>query len=208
VRRDRPTPPPADSDDERERERVLQVEGFDVRVTDAGRLVLAQVDGRVVPVTVEEYRERLAERLVAEAPTLDEFRARWIVPQVRQALLDTLPDGGRSALLVRTLAQLDDCDLYDVLADLAYGQAPLTRDERAAAFGYKHTTWLESLPAATAATIRALAEQFARAGTEGLENPAVFHVPGVRRAGGLAALRALGKPVDVLRETKERMFAA
>ena len=32
-----------------------------------------------------------------------------------------LPDGGRSAELVRTLEGLADCDLYDVLADLAYG---------------------------------------------------------------------------------------
>jgi len=30
----------------------------------------------------------------------------------------------------------------------------------------------------------------------------------VPRAGGLAALKTLGNPADVLRETKERMFAA
>jgi type I restriction enzyme R subunit len=208
VHSDHPTPSSDGEDDEHERERVLQVAGFDVRVTDAGRLVLTQVDGKVVPVTVEEYRARLAERLVAEAPTIDEFRAHWIAPAVRQALLDALPDGGRSATLVRALDHLDDCDLFDVLADLGYGQAPLTRGERAAAFDYKHTTWLASLPPTTAATIRALASQFARAGTDGLENPTVFQVPEVARAGGLAALRALGKPADVLRETKERMFAA
>jgi len=28
------------------------------------------------------------------------------------------------------------------------------------------------------------------------------------QAGGLAALKALGKPAEILRETKERMFAA
>ena len=86
--------------------------------------------------------------------------------------------------------------------------APRTRAERAEAFGYKHAGWLAGLPATTRATLRALAGQFARGGTEGLENAHVFQTPEVVRAGGLAALKALGRPADVLRETKERMFAA
>jgi type I restriction enzyme, R subunit len=36
----------------------------------------------------------------------------------------------------------------------------------------------------------------------------VFRLPEVVRAGGLAALKGLGKPADVLRETKARLFAA
>jgi type I restriction enzyme R subunit len=46
-----PPPPP---------ERTLQVEGFDVRVTDAGQYIVTSVDGQAQLVTVEEYRERLA----------------------------------------------------------------------------------------------------------------------------------------------------
>jgi len=53
-----------------------------------------------------------------------------------------------------------------------------------------------------------MAAQFARTGTDGIENPHIFQTPEVVRAGGLAALKALGKPADVLRETKKRMFAA
>jgi hypothetical protein len=41
-----------------------------------------------------------------------------------------------------------------------------------------------------------------------LENPEVFQTPEVVRAGESTALRAIGKPADVLRERKERMFAA
>jgi type I restriction enzyme, R subunit len=179
-----------------------------VRVTAAGRLIVTQVDGKALPVTVEEYKARLAARLVAEAPTLEAFRRRWVVPAERRALLTHLPDGGRSAELVRALEGLSDCDLYDVLADLAYGLAPKTRAERADAFAYKHAAWLAELPSSTAGTLRALVEQFARGGTDALENGLVFETPEVMRAGGLAALRALGRPADVLRETKERMFAA
>jgi type I restriction enzyme R subunit len=195
-------PPPG------ERERTIEVLGFDVRITDAGRLIVTQVDGKAMPVTLEDYKEQVAARVVAEAPTLDAFRRRWIAPGERRTLLAALPDAGRSAGLVRTLEGLDDCDLYDVLADLAYGLAPKSRAERADAFTYKHAAWLEKLPGSTAATLRALAGQFAQAGTDGLENPHIFQTPEVVRAGGLAALQALGQPAAVLRETKERMFAA
>ena len=189
-------------------EPTIQVEGFDVRVTDAGRYIVTQVDGKAMPVTVEEYKERLAARLVAEAPTLENFRACWIEPPKRREMLGKLPDAGRSALLVQRLEGMNDYDLYDVLAELGYGLAPRTRVERAEAFAYKHDRWLADLPAPTAATLKAMASQFARAGTDGLENPQIFQIPDVRNAGGLDALKVLGKPADILRETKGRMFAA
>jgi len=72
------------------------VEGFDVRVTDAGRYIVTEVDGRAMPVTVEEYKQRLAAKLVVEAPTLEVFRHRWITPPERREMLGRLPDAGRS----------------------------------------------------------------------------------------------------------------
>jgi type I restriction enzyme R subunit len=186
----------------------IQVEGFDVRVSAAGRYIVTMVDGKAVPVTVEEYRERLAARLTEEAPTLDKFRATWVNPTSRRELFGQLPDAGRSPLLVRALADMQDFDLYDVLADLGYGMLPRTRTDRADAFNYKNDKWLGSIPSNAAATVRAIASQFARGGTDGLENPKVFEVPEVAKVGGLNALKSIGKPVDVLRETKERMFAA
>ena len=194
-----PTEPP---------EPTIQVEGFEVRITDAGRYILTEVDGKAMPVTVEEYKERLAARLVAQAPTLEEFRARWIEPPQRRELLNNLPDAGRSAALVQKLEEMDKYDLYDVLAELGYRLAPRTRRDRAEAFTYKHRDWLETLPPKAAATLTAMAAQFAASGTDGLENPHIFDLPEVRRAGGLAALKVLGEPAQILRETKERMFAA
>ena len=194
-----PKPPP---------EPILKVEGFDVRITDAGRYILTEVDGKTMPVTVEEYRERLAKRLVEEVPSLDGFRQRWITPDQRQELLRALPDAGRSAALLRTLEDMTDCDLYDVLAQVGYGANPKTREERAEAFGYKNAEWLHELPPEARRTLEALVSQFAKAGTEGLENQYVLQAPEVTRAGGLRALQMLGKVADVLRETKRRLFAA
>lgn len=194
-----PPPPP---------EPTVLVQGFEVHVTDAGRYIVTTVDGQAMPVTVEEYKQRLAAELIEEAPTIDVFRTRWVVPSARQEILSRLPDAGRSALLVRDLEDMREYDLYDVLAELGYGLAPKTRAERAEAFTYKHADWLAKMPETAAATIKAIAAQFARAGTDGLENREVFQTPEVVRAGGLKALRLVGRPADVLRETKERMFAA
>jgi type I restriction enzyme R subunit len=189
-------------------EPTLSVEGFEVHVTDAGRYIVTQVDGKAAPVTVEEYKQKLAEQLVHEAPTIEDFRTRWVAPSERRDLLGRMPDAGRSALLVQELEDMKQYDLYDVLAELGYGLSPRTRAERADAFTYKNDSWLSGLPPATAATLKTMASQFARAGTDGLENPHIFKIPEVVKAGGLAALKVLGKPAEILRETKERMFRA
>lgn len=189
-------------------EPTVLVEGFDVRVTDAGRYILTMVDGKAQPVTVEDYKAILAAKLVAEAPTLAEFRKHWIVPSERHDLMGHLPDAGRSATLVQRLEHMDDFDLFDVLGEIGYGLDPKTRADRATAFNYKHEEWLKTLPPASAATLKAMADQFAVAGTDGLENPAIFNTPGVVAAGGLTALQQMGRPADVLLDTKARMFAA
>ena len=103
---------------------------------------------------------------------------------------------------------MNDYDLYDVLAELGWGMNPRTRRDRTLAFTYKHEDWINALPKQAAATIRAIASQFERGGTDGLENPQVFQTPEVKAAGGLAALQTAGNPRDLLTETKTRMFAA
>lgn len=189
-------------------ERTIQVQGIDVRIGDAGIAIVTTVDGRATPVTLEEYKERIAGSLLARASNLDQFRELWITPPDRRELIAALPDAGRSAPLVRAVEKMADFDLYDVLAELGYGLDPKTRVARADAFRYKHKAWLAGLPPRTAATLQALARQFARAGTEELENPGVLSTPDVLAAGGLQALKLLGSPAEILRATKERLFTA
>ncbi|MEW6381355.1 MAG: DEAD/DEAH box helicase family protein [bacterium] len=187
---------------------IIRVEGFTVHVMEAGRSIVTDVDGKAMPVTVEEYKARLAAKLMEQAHTLDEFRNLWVSPPSRREMLDTLVRAGYSPIVIRMVDDKDEYDLYDVLAELGWGLNPRTRQDRAFAFIYKHEDWLNTLPKQAAATIRAIASQFERGGTEGLENPHIFQTPEVKAAGGLAALKAMGKPADLLRETKMRMFAA
>jgi len=202
------TSPKKPKKEEPPKQPVPLVEGISMVVTDAGRFIVTEQDGKAVPVTVEEYKERLAARLVQEAPTVEAFRQRWIDPALRRELVNALVTAGYSPVVVRIVEEMDDYDLYDVLAELGYGLAPRTRSGRADAYGYKHERWLAGLPAPAAATLKALAAQFAKGGTEGLENPEVFRTPKVRQAGGVKALAILGQPAEILRETKERLFAA
>jgi len=117
-----------------------------------------------------------------------------------------------SPLVIQQLEAMQDYDLYDVLAEIGYGLAPRTREQRAEAFEYKHAGWLSGMPAKSADVLRAIVAQFAKAGTDGLENQNIFQTPDVRKAGGqsgaIDALRELGKPTEILTETKSRLFAA
>ena len=65
---------------------------------------------------------------------------------LRRTLMESLPDRGASASLIRQVEEMDEFDLYDVLAELGYGLEPKTRLARADAFDYKHADWLGNPP--------------------------------------------------------------
>ena len=192
-----------------EGERAIVMEGVDVRINAAGTYIVTVNDaGEEVPTTLEDYQRNLAARLVESAPNLDAFRSAWVVPARRNEMMSRLPDFGAAPKIVRRLRGMDAFDLFDVLADIGYGQAPKTRTERAAAFGYKNREWLSAMPETASRTILAIASQFAIAGTDTLENPYIFRAPPVASAGGLDALRSFGSPGETVLETKRRIFRA
>ncbi len=201
-------PKKADARTPGEPKRILNVDGVEVYVSDAGRFIVTDVDGKAMPVTLEEYKERLCAKLVAESPTLEDFREKWINPTERGELIAAMPDSGRSPILVRELEDMQEYDLYDVLGELGYGMAAKTRHDRTQSFYYKHEMWLGEMTERTARVIKAIAKQFALAGTEGLENAHIFEIPEVKISGGLEALKDSGNPKNVLQETKRRMLEA
>ena len=189
--------------------RLIEAQGVDVRISPAGVYIMTtDEEGVTRPVSLEEYKQRLAAELVKDIPALDDFREVWIDPPRRVGFMGKLPDGGRAPAVVRDLTEMQDYDLYDVLADLGYGQAPRTRAGRAEAFEYKNAGWLSAMPHPAAETVRAIASQFAKGGTENLETPNIFDTREVLNAGGLDALKGYGEPRAALDDTKRRMFTA
>ncbi|MHC1610501.1 MAG: DEAD/DEAH box helicase family protein [Candidatus Methanospirareceae archaeon] len=203
----RPTREPKEPAKER-KEKIIRVEGFDVHINPAGKYIVTKVGDNMKMVTIEEYSQMITSRLTEKIKKIEELRDSWIDPRKRKELIDGLPDDGMGLRLLRELTERQDYDLYDILAEIGFGVAPKTRKERAFAFQYKHGRWLDSFPQETRATLIALVNQFEKGGIEELENPRIFQTPDVIRAGGLNVLRILGKPHDIISETKRRLLAA
>ena len=204
----RPTPMPRPPGQPTPPERVIRVEGFDVHINPAGKYIVTKIGDRLGMVTVEEYTQMIASRLMEEVKTIDDFRSYWIDPQKRRELIQSLPDDGQGIRLLRELMGQKDCDIYDVLAEIGYGIAHKNRAERVSALQYKHNDWFKNMPKSAAETLLVLARQFEKGGTEELETPYVFNAPDVVKAGGLEALKILGEPKEIVFEIKKRLFAA
>ncbi|MEA5497937.1 DEAD/DEAH box helicase family protein [Limnoraphis robusta Tam1] len=176
-----------------------------VEETAGGRFMRAKVDGEDARISVEEYKERIAAKLVELVPGLDAFRTCWTNPTTRKELLNKLVNSGVSPTEYSVVEELGDYDLYDVLADIGYGVAPRTKKERAIAFIYKQADWLSSMPEATVKTVEKLLDQFAQGGIEALENPSIWDLVGRQKA--ITTLKVLGKPFDILTQIKEKIFS-
>jgi len=158
----------------------------------------------VVP--MEEYRQGMVERVLREATTLTDFRALWVRTQLRQRLIRHLQGEHYEPARLRDALAMSAYDDFDLFAHLGYRAAALTRPGRAQAYLQRERPWLDAQPPSAAIVLRGLAHQFEAEGTEALERDALWDVPEIRRAGGLAALRPLGTPANVMNDAKLRLF--
>ena len=186
--------------------RVAEMGGQSVVVNAQGSFILVQRDGRDTPIPVEEYRREVIGRVIAEASNLDEFRALWIDSPKRRQLIDHLLGDNFSPEVIREYDRMNDFDLYDFFGHHGYHARALRRPERGALFIDNNQRWFDAMDPKAAIVIRNLGHQFAQGGTDALETPALWEVPAIRLAGGLDALRVLGKPVQVMHEAKGRLF--
>jgi len=180
---------------------------FTVRIEGNGRSILCEEDGKEVLIPVEDYKQRLAEKLTDKLSTIEKLREVWITPDNRISFLSTLPGGESAVRLVRELEDEQECDLYDVLAEIGYGLVPKSRSERAAAFSYKNKTWLRTFPERTSKVIVSIAKQFEKGGIEELETTNLFDEAEVSANGGFHALVGLAvEPQELIQETKVRLL--
>ena len=196
---DPPWPPP-------EPPSVAEIGGHYVTVTPQGRFILCSRNGRDTPIPVDEYRREVIQRVVSEAHNLDEFRKLWIETQKRRALINHLLGDNFSPEVIREIDQMTDFDLYDFFGHHGYHARALKRTDRGNLYITGNAGWFNGMDGKAAVVLKGLGHQFAQGGTEALETPALWEVLDIKTAGGLSALKKLGKPVDVMHEAKGRLF--
>jgi type I restriction enzyme R subunit len=206
----KPRDNPSKPSEKEEKQKIAKVYGYEVNIRDEGIFILMrdELTKKEKPVTIEEYRKKLAEGLVLKVENIDLLREMWINPKDRVHLIEALPGGEKGALMLRQLLNLDDCDLFDFLANIGFGISPKTRNERVFAFNYKNKAWLMSLPSDTSKVVGALAKQFKENGIEELENPHVFEINEIRMAGGVKALGKVMRATEAVIEVKRRLLVA
>jgi type I restriction enzyme R subunit len=185
---------------------LAEIRGQYVEITPQGRFILSRRDGRDVPIPVDEYRREMIQRVLSEAHNLSEFRELWIESQKRRLLIDHLIGDNFSPELIREIDQMNDFDLYDFFGHHGYKARALKRPERGELYIANNRRWFDSMDNKAAIVLKGLGHQFAKGGTEALETPALWEVPELKKAGGLSALKGLGKPVEVIHEAKGRLF--
>lgn len=167
---------------------------------------LVNGERREVTVPLAEYRQEMVARVLREAATLHDFRDLWVETQKRRQLIDHLLGAHYSPDTVRELVGLTDCDQFDLFAHYGWHEQARTRSERADAYLQAQAPWFASVGVHAAIVLQGVGRQFGLGGTEALESPELWHTPEIRRAGGVAALRPLGRPAEVLRDAKMRLF--
>jgi type I restriction enzyme R subunit len=181
---------------------------FTIEIKDEGKSILCEEDGKDVLVPYEIYKERLATAVSEKVSDLETLRNTWVNPIERKELLNELPGGENALRLVRELEDEQECDLYDVLAQLGFGYIPKTRTERAGGFSFRNKDWLKPLPNPTKNVLTAIAGLFAKGGIEELELNELFDEHEVKQNGGFDALINLPEqPGFYINQTKLRLLA-
>ncbi|CAM5290822.1 DEAD/DEAH box helicase family protein [Rhodanobacter lindaniclasticus] len=177
-----------------------------VVITPQGRCILVNRGGKATPIPVDEYRREVIARVLAEAHNLHDFRALWIEARQRRQLIDHLLGDNFSPEVIRDAERMGEFDLFDFFGKYGYHARALKRPERGAEYVSANAAWFAGMADKPAIVLRGLGAQFAQGGTEALESESLFDVPEIAQAGGIKALRVLGKPVDVMQDAKGRLF--
>ena len=92
------------------------------------------IDENGKPLTVQEFVERLINQLPGLFKSADELRRTWSDPDERETLLEKLVQAGfdkEQLATLRRMFEAEDCDIFDLLAFLAFEQPMETRKARA-----------------------------------------------------------------------------
>jgi type I restriction enzyme R subunit len=94
------------------------------------------IDENGKPLTLQEFVERLLQQLPGLFKSVEELRDIWSDPDQRETLLNKLVQAGfdkEQLTVLRRMFEAEECDVFDLLAFLAFEQPMSTRHHRAEA---------------------------------------------------------------------------
>lgn len=135
------TPEPPDGDDAPEPDPGEPRPRLKVKLGKHRELKVIDIETRYIdengkPLTIQEFVERLIQQLPGLFTSVDELRDIWSDPDLREQLLAKLIQAGfdnEQLSTLRRMFEADDCDMFDLLAFLAFEQPMATRKSRAEA---------------------------------------------------------------------------
>lgn len=176
------------------------IKGLPVHIAEEGRLVLEQ-DGKMLK--TEEYVEYAGKEVAGKIRHVEDLRSVWLDPEKRGKFLDELAQKSVYPEILAELLKRPDLDGYDVLAHVAYGTVPLSRNERAEALQNMESRFLKAFSADAREIVFALLEKYRLNGIEDIENPHVFELSPFDHLGGI---REVEKRFGTMDKLKRAVF--
>ena len=152
-------------------------------------------DGKLITESLRDYTRN---KVRSEFASLDEFLQNWTAAEKKSAIIDQLEQQG---ILLEALTELvgRDYDAFDLICHVAYGQKPLTRQERAN--NVKKRDVFTKYGEQARAVLSALLDKYTNQGLAVIEKMDVLKVD---------PLDELGTPIEIVKffGGKEQYLAA
>ena len=162
----------------------VRVSGVPARIIQE-RIEYIGPDGELI---TESYKDFSRKQIQSEYASLDDFLKRWNNEKKKQAILDELEEQG--IVLDNLAAEIGkDYGDFDLICHIAFGQPPLTRNERANQV--KKRNYFTKYEDKARAVLEALLEKYADEGISTLESAKVLK---------LKPFDKIGTPVEIINQ--------
>lgn len=195
-------------DDPDDKPRRYVVANVEVKVL-AERVQYFDANGKLITESLKDYTRKTIGK---EFSTLNDFLKRWNGAEKKQAVINELAEHGIffDALAEEVGQQGKAFDPFDLLCHVAWGQAPLTRRERAE--NVKKRNYFGKYGEQARRVLEALLEKYADEGVGPIEEPQILSIAPINRLGTpIELIRAFGgkeKYQQALAELEQALYSA
>ena len=193
------------SEEEEEKVKKYYVKETEVKVINE-RVQYHDSQGKLITESLKDYTKKNVQK---EFRSLKDFIQKWNIVEQKQALIEELENEGLILEALREeIPNGKEYDPFDLILHVAYGQKPLTRQERAAKV--QKDAYFNKYGEKARRVISALLDKYADEGIENLENPEVLNVSPLNKLGRPLQIMKLFGGVSgykkMLQELKERVY--